>query len=452
MDKIAITIPAEIKYILDTLRSADYKAYIVGGCVRDSIMGRTPNDYDVTTDATPKEVMTLFSSDKVIDTGSKHGTVTIIHDSVHIEVTTFRKDSVYSDGRHPDEVIFSKSIEEDLARRDFTMNAIAYNDEEGLIDPFDGAADIERKLIRTVGSPEERFGEDALRMLRALRFSSTLGFEIEEKTKAAIFENKENILERVSMERIQKELEGILVGDDVERVLRDYVDVIGVVIPELLPMVGFDQRTPFHIYDVWEHTIKVVSGMPADPVSRFAGLFHDIGKPPCFIQGEDGVGHFFGHPEVSKEMADDIMRRLKFDNKTREDVLTIVKWHDLRPAVTVKAVRKVIMKVTPELFDKWVAIKYADNGAQSPELADRRAGIHGVEELGHELMESEEALSLKTLRINGRDIMSLGIMQGPEVGKIMSALLNDVLEEKLPNEHDALMEKAKELSHSYGKI
>lgn len=440
-----INIPNEIKYILSTLESADYKAYIVGGSVRDFIMGREPSDYDVATDATPKEVMALFSSDKVIDTGSKHGTVTVIHDSVHVEVTTFRKDSVYSDGRHPDEVTFSDNINDDLSRRDFTMNAIAYNESEGMIDPFGGVKDIENRIIRTVGNPEERFNEDALRMLRAIRFSSSLGFEIEEETKKAIFDHKEDVLGRVSMERIQKELEGILVGDDVERVLRDYVEIIGVVIPEVLPMVGFDQRTPFHIYDVWEHTIKVVAGMPADPVSRLAGLFHDIGKPPCFIQGEDGVGHFFGHPEVSREMADEIMRRLKFDNKTREDVLLIVKWHDLRPAVTVKAVRKVIMKVTPELFSKWVAIKYADNGAQAPALADRKAGIHGVEELGYELMESEEALSLKTLRVNGRDIMSLGVNEGPEVGRIMSALLNDVLEENIENDREQLLKRAEEL-------
>lgn len=443
--RMKINIPSEIEYVLERLSKAGYKAYIVGGCVRDAVMGREPKDYDVTTDARPEETAAIFSDDKVIDTGSKHGTMTVIHNGVHVEVTTFRKDSAYSDGRHPDSVTFSDSIEEDLARRDFTINAMAYNDAEGLIDPFGGCDDIEKKIIRTVGAPEDRFNEDSLRMLRAIRFSSTLGFDIEEKTKATIFEKKNDIAERVSAERIQKELEGILVGNDVERVLREYVEIIGVIIPEVLPMVGFEQRTPFHIYDVWEHTIRVVSGMPADAVSRFAGLFHDIGKPPCFIQGEDGVGHFFGHPDVSRDMAAEIMGKLKFDNKTRDDVLTLVKWHDLRPAATEKAVRKVIMKITPELFDKWVAIKRADNGAQSPLLADRQSGISAVAVVGHELMESEEALSLKTLRVNGRDIMSLGVLQGPEVGRIMSALLEDVLEERVPNEHDALMARAEEI-------
>ena len=442
-----IIIPKEIEYFVEQLTKAGHKAYIVGGCVRDVIMGREPKDYDIATDARPERTAEIFSEDKVIDTGSKHGTMTVIHDGVHVEITTFRKDAVYSDGRHPDSVTFSDSIQEDLARRDFTINAMAYNDEDGLIDPFGGRDDIEKKIIRTVGEPEERFNEDSLRMLRAIRFSSTLSFEIDEKTKATIFEKKSDILERVSAERIQKELEGILVGEDVERVLREYVEVIGVIIPEVLPMVGFDQRTPFHIYDVWEHTIRVVGGMPADPVSRLAGLFHDIGKPPCFLQGEDGVGHFFGHPEVSHNMAYDIMKRLRFDNATIADVLLLVKWHDLRPAATEKAVRKVIMKVTPELFDKWVAIKRADNGAQAPSMADRQSGISAVELVGKELMASEEALSLKTLRINGRDIMSLGVSEGPVVGKIMSMLLDEVLEEAIPNEHEALMKRAEELKN-----
>ncbi|MBO4235249.1 MAG: HD domain-containing protein [Firmicutes bacterium] len=444
-----IIIPEEIKYIVSKLEASGYKAYIVGGCVRDAIMGREPKDYDVTTDARPEETTAVFSIDKVIDTGSKHGTVTVIHDGAHVEVTTFRKDSSYSDGRHPDSVTFSDNIEEDLARRDFTINAMAYNDADGLIDPFGGCEDIEKKIIRTVGEAEERFNEDSLRMLRALRFASELGFEIEEKTKAAIIEREQDIEERVSKERIQKELEGILTGDYVEGVLREYHDVIGVVIPEVLPMVGFDQKTPYHIYDVWEHTIRVVSGSPANPVSRFSALFHDIGKPPSFIQGEDGVGHFFGHPEVSYEMAERIMRRLRFDNATREDVLTIVRWHDLRPEFNEKSMRRTIMKVTPDLFDKWVAITRADNRAQSPTVADRMDKIAAIEEMGHRLIEEEGALSLKTLNIKGGDIIALGISEGPKVGEIMKELLEEVLEEKIPNEHEALMERAKEISNSF---
>ena len=447
-----IIIPDKIKYVMSKLEDAGYQAYIVGGCVRDAVLGREPSDYDVATDARPEDIARVFEGDKVIDTGSKYGTMTVIHDSVHVEVTTFRCDTNYSDGRHPDYVRFSDSISDDLFRRDFTINAMAYNEKDGLVDEFGGMRDIERKRIRTVENAYRVFGEDALRILRAIRFSSSLGFEIEEKTKAAVFTEKESILTSVSPERIQKELEGILTGVNVENVLREYVAVLGVVIPEILPMVGFDQRTPYHIYDVWEHTIRVVAGMPADPVSRLAGLFHDIGKPPCFIQGEDGVGHFFGHPEMSCEIAADIMWRLKFDNKTRSDVLTLVKWHDLRPEESEKAVRKVIMKVTPELFDKWISIKRADNRAQAPMVADRQSGISEVERIGHELIASEGALSLKTLRINGQDIMSLGVTEGPDVGRIMSALLECVLEEEIPNDHDELMARAREIVVSSSAI
>ena len=440
---MTIIIPDEIKYILSVLNAAGHKAYIVGGCVRDALMAREPKDYDVTTSAHPEEVMRLFSADKVIDTGSKHGTVTVIHNGAHIEVTTFRKDANYSDGRHPDSVSFSDSIEEDLSRRDFTINAMAYSETDGLIDPFGGMQDIDKRMIRTVGNPFDRFDEDSLRMLRALRFSSALGFDIEEKTKEAILSRKNDIEERVSKERIQKELEGILLGEHAERVLREYSDVIGIAIPEIIPMVGFDQKTPYHIYDVWEHTIRVVGGMPKDSVSRLAALFHDIGKPYSFLQGEDGVGHFYGHPEVSYVMADSIMRRLKFDNATREEVIALVRWHDLRPEPTDKSVRRVITKVSPELFDKWIAIKKADNRAQSPMVSDRMEQIEEIEKIGHRLIEEEGALSLRTLNISGRDIMSLGINEGPIVGKIMNLLLEEVLEEKIGNNREELFERAK---------
>lgn len=476
-DDLIIDISEEVSYVIEGLKASGFQAYIVGGSVRDSLMGRCPKDFDVTTDATPCDVMEIFSlkadekqregsdvvekNSKVIDTGSKHGTVTVIHNHIPVEVTTFRKDSVYSDGRHPDSVFFSKCIEEDLARRDFTMNAIAFSPEETireseekssagrksgkLIDPFKGREDIENGIIRAVGNPEERFKEDALRMLRAIRFASTLGFEIEENTKKAIFDNKEDILLKVSAERIQKELEGILTGDNVESVLREYVQVIGVVIPEILPMVGFDQHTPFHIYDVWEHSIRVVSGMPPEPIGRLAALFHDIGKPSSFLMGEDGVGHFFGHPEVSYKMAEAIMSRLKFDNATKGDVLSLVRWHDLRPEVTDKSVRKTIMKVGPRLFDKWIDIKRADNWAQAPLVSDRQEKIDEIRNIGHRLMEEEGALSLKTLDITGIDIMNLGVKQGPEIGKIMNALLEEVMEERIPNSKAELTKKASQM-------
>lgn len=449
-----IKIPPEIEYVISKLQASGHRAYLVGGSIRDFLMGNIPNDYDVASLARPEEVMKIFGksggnnksdSAKVIDTGSKHGTVTVIYGGVHVEVTTFRKESIYSDGRHPDKVIFSDDIKDDLARRDFTVNAMAYNENDGLIDPFGGEADIKRRVIRTVGSPMERFQEDSLRMLRALRFASTYGFKIDEETKDVIFSKKEDIDLRVSKERIQKELEGLLIGDHVEDVLREYAEVIGVVIPEILPMIGFDQHTPYHIYDVWEHSIRVASGMPRDAVSRFAGLFHDIGKPDSFLMGEDGVGHFFGHSEVSYEMTDKIMRRLKFDNATRNDVGILVRWHDLRPASTEKSVRKALIKVTPRLFDKWIALKRADNSAHAPHLIERIKSTDEIDVIGHRLIDAEGALSLKTLDITGRDIMSLGIDQGPKIGEIMRSLLNEVLEERIENKKEDLITKAKEL-------
>ena len=456
-------IPEAVEYVIKNLEQAGYEAYLVGGCVRDFLMGKEPKDYDVTTVARPEEIHEVFDSPKVIDTGIKHGTVTIIKDHTPVEVTTYRTESTYSDGRHPDEVKFSRSIEEDLARRDFTMNAIAYSpfgsDKDDVlgsgavcdvddslksngggrfVDPFGGIVDIEEKRIKCVGNPGDRFSEDALRIMRALRFSSQLGFEIEKGTAEALIEEKA-ALDRISRERIQKELEGILCGDNVEEVLREYSEIIACVIPEIVPMIGLDQCNPYHIYDVWEHSIRVVSGVPAKPELRLAALFHDIGKPSSFTKGKDGVGHFYGHPEVSYEMAERIMRRLRFDNETRNKVLPLVRWHDLRPEPTDKSVRKALVRVGPELFDGWIAIKRADNWAQSPVVAERQALIDEVEKIGHRLMESEGVISAKTLAISGKDLMELGISEGPEIGRTLDWLLKEVLEERMPNEKEALL-------------
>ena len=459
-----ITVPEEIGFVIKTLGEAGYEAYLVGGCVRDFIMGVIPKDYDVTTDATPDEVHRVFDDLDVhiIDTGIKQGTVTVIRNHVPVEVTTYRTESTYSDNRHPDDVRFSKSLTDDLSRRDFTMNAIAWNPLRGknaevvqmtevdrtgtndgsFVDAFNGIDDIKNNVIRCVGNPRDRFSEDALRIMRALRFASTLDFEIEGETAKAIFDLKDN-LNNISRERIQKELEGLICGNGAERILREYADVIAVIIPEIVPMIGLDQCTPYHIYDVWEHSIRVVSGVPGEPVLRLAALFHDIGKPPCFFKDEDGVGHFYGHPEVSAEMAGSIMRRLRFDNETRNKVLTLVRWHDLRPEATEKSVRKALVKVGAELFDEWIAIKRADNLAQAPEITERQDYISEIEEIGHRLIDEEGTMSLKTLNISGKDLMELGVREGPEIGRILNELLADVLEERLTNEKTILIEAAK---------
>ena len=442
-----LNIPKEVEYVIENLRDSGYKAYLVGGCVRDFVMGTEPKDFDITTNAKPEEVHDVFEGEgggkdaHLIDTGIKQGTVTVIKNHVPVEVTTHRKEIGYSDSRHPDSVVFSESLVDDLARRDFTMNAIAYDFGE-FVDPFNGLVDIDNRLIRAVGKPEDRFREDALRIMRALRFSSVLGFEIEEGTKEALIEEKER-LNLISRERIQKELELLLCGKDVERVLRDYADVIAIIIPEIVPMFGLDQCTPYHIYDVWEHTLKVIANTPPVPVLRLTGLFHDIGKPATFVKSEDGIGHFFGHPEVSCEMADKIMRRLKFDNATRNDVLTLVRWHDLRPEPTDKSLRKVIMRVTPGLFDEWIHIKRADNKGQSPDFTESQEFITELREIGRRLIESEGELSLKTLDITGEDLKELGLAEGPIIGQVLNELILEVLEEIIPNEKAALMEAAK---------
>ena len=466
-------IPKEVEYVMKSLMDAGYEAYLVGGCVRDFLMGLAPKDFDVTTNAEPEEVHEVFGASEergtptnkergipadneqeadahIIDTGLKHGTVTVVRNHIPVEVTTYRTESTYSDGRHPDEVKFSKSLEEDLARRDFTMNAIAYNPfqestdnkELGLVvDPYNGQVDIENRVIRCVGNPMERFAEDGLRIMRALRFSSVLGFEVEEATSEALFSEKDR-LDVVSRERIQKELQGILCGNDVERVLRDYAEVIEKVIPEIRPMIGFDQKNKYHIYDVWEHTLRVVSGIPGKPELRLAALFHDIGKPECFTLDENGVGHFYGHPGVSRKMADSIMRRLKFDNKTREKVLTLVEWHDLRPSSTDRSVRKTLARVGEELFLDWLALKRADNGAQSHLAFDRRSQFDEVEEIGRRLIETEGVISVKTLEISGEDLMNLGYESGPELGEVLQRLLQDVLDGEIANNREELLKRA----------
>ena len=290
-------LPAQVNTALARLHDAGYEAYIVGGCVRDRIMGREPKDYDITTSALPEQTAAVFAGERIIETGMKHGTVTVLLDGEPLEITTFRIDGTYSDSRHPDAVTFTPSLREDLARRDFTMNAMAYSSETGLVDPFGGQADIAAKYIRCVGDPDLRFREDALRILRALRFSSVLGFPIEPETDGAA-RYLCLLLKKISAERVFSELKQLLCGPDVRRVLLDYAGVLGAVLPEILPMQGFDQRNPHHCYDILEHTAAAVEAMPPEPALRLAALLHDVGKPECFFTDEDGVGHFYGHPKA----------------------------------------------------------------------------------------------------------------------------------------------------------
>lgn len=433
-----VQLPAGVYRALSMLEDAGYEAFIVGGCVRDALRGITPKDYDITTSALPEETKSVFRDYRVIETGIQHGTVTVMMDGMPLEITTYRTEGTYSDNRHPDSVSFTTSLREDVARRDFTMNAIAYSPVRGLIDYFGGAEDIRGGIIRCVGDPDTRFREDALRMMRGIRFASALGFAIEEKTAAAIRENKERI-SAVSAERIRVELTKLLCGANVKNVLMDWWDVLGVVIPEILPMHGFDQRTPYHIYDVWEHTAVAVSETPPVTHLRLSALLHDIGKPPSFFTDEKGVGHFYGHPAVSEKMAEEILARLKYDNVTRRRVVTLVREHDRIIEPTETAVKRALFRLTPEVFFNLLIIKRADNLAQSPNYRDRLATYDRIESMAQDILERNECVSVATLAVNGGDLIAIGMKPGKEIGEMLSLLLEQVIRGDLANDRDELL-------------
>lgn len=437
-----IPLPAGVARALSMMENAGYEAFIVGGCVRDALMGIPPKDYDITTSALPEETKAVFREYRVIETGIQHGTVTVMMEGMPLEITTYRTEGTYSDNRHPDSVSFTTSLREDVARRDFTMNAIAYSPTRGLIDHFGGEADIRAGIIRCVGDPDTRFREDALRMMRGIRFASVLGFRIEENTAAAIRGNKERI-PTVSAERIRVELTKLLCGVNVKNVLMDWWDVLGVVIPEILPMHNFDQKTPYHIYDVWEHTAVAVSETPPVTHLRLSAFLHDIGKPSSFFTDEKGIGHFYGHPAVSAEMAEEILARLKYDNVTRCRVITLVKEHDRIIEPTETAVKRALSRLTPEVFFNLLAIKRADNLAQSPNYRDRLETYDAIEAMAQDILEKNECISVAALAVNGSDLIALGMKPGREIGEMLSHLLEQVIRGKLENEQEELLSYVK---------
>ena len=437
-----IPLPAGVARALSMMENAGYEAFIVGGCVRDALMGIPPKDYDITTSALPEETKAVFREYRVIETGIQHGTVTVMMEGMPLEITTYRTEGTYSDNRHPDSVSFTTSLREDVARRDFTMNAIAYSPTRGLIDHFGGEADIRAGIIRCVGDPDTRFREDALRMMRGIRFASVLGFRIEENTAAAIRGNKERI-PTVSAERIRVELTKLLCGANVKNVLMDWWDVLGVVIPEIMPMHNFDQKTPYHIYDVWEHTAVAVSETPPVTHLRLSAFLHDIGKPSSFFTDEKGTGHFYGHPAVSAEMAEKILARLKYDNVTRCRVITLVKEHDRIIEPTETAVKRALSRLTPEVFFNLLAIKRADNLAQSPNYRDRLETYEAIEAMAQDILEKNECISVAALAVNGSDLIALGMKPGKEIGEMLSHLLEQVIRGKLENEQEELLSYVK---------
>lgn len=438
-----IILPEKVNIIIDCLQNHGFEAYAVGGCVRDSILGRVPQDWDITTSAKPEEVKALFSH--TIDTGIQHGTVTVMLDHEGFEVTTYRIDGEYEDARHPKEVIFTSQLIEDLKRRDFTINAMAYNDRDGLVDAFDGIGDLERKIIRCVGNPMERFMEDALRILRAVRFAAQLSCTIHEDTKAAITKLAPN-LAKISAERIQVELVKLLVSPHPD-MLRDVYElgIADVVLPEFSVMMKTSQNNPYHIYTVGEHTLHSLLLVPADKVLRLTMLLHDVAKPPCKFVHEDGVEHFYGHPEKGAQMARQILRRLKFDNDTTDKVCALVKIHDDRPELTAKSIRKTMFRHGLDQYPNLFAVKRADAGAQNPVGYEAKMEyIAQYEKLYQQILEEQNCLSLKDLAVTGKDLIALGIEPGKAIGEILNKMLQDVLEQPELNDREILIKRLEE--------
>ncbi len=442
---IHIELPERVRYLINKLRSAGHEAFVVGGCVRDSIMGRKPEDWDICTSALPGQTESCLGLPTIIKNGVKHGTVTVRLMDENFEITTFRTDGCYTDNRRPGSVTFVSDINADLARRDLTVNALAYNDETGLVDPFGGLDDINRRIIRCVGKPSDRYNEDGLRLMRTVRFASVLGFDIEQATSKAVHENRE-LLHNISAERLASELIKLLSGRNVERVLLEYPDLIGVFIPELLPMVGLEQRNPHHCYDVWTHTVKAVSLIENERLLRLCALFHDFGKPDCFTTDENGTGHFHGHPKRSAELCDNIMRRLRLDNRTIDSAVTLIKLHDLRPPAKPKNVRLLLSKTGEELFPKLLELKRADALAQSSYMrTEKLRYIDDLRRIFRQEIAAGSAYNVKMLKINGSDLIAEGFAPGRALGETLNALLSEVIEGELPNERQALLGAARRL-------
>lgn len=443
-----IQLPEHVNQIIRRLQSEGYAAYAVGGCVRDTLLGRSPQDWDITTSARPPQVKELFSH--TVDTGIRHGTVTVMLDHRGYEVTTYRIDGEYEDGRHPRSVIFTDNLLEDLKRRDFTINAMAYNDEAGLVDAFCGAADLEHGIIRCVGEPHDRFGEDALRMLRAVRFAAQLGFAIDEQTREAIRDLSDTIA-RVSAERIQMELLKLLVSDHPDE-LRTACELglTAVFLPELDRMMVTAQRNKHHCYSVGEHTLHTLREVPPDKVLRLTMLLHDVAKPMCISEDEKGQNHFHGHPEAGARMAYGILRRLKLDNDTVDNVCHLILYHDERPPLTERTVRRMASRVGPEWMEALAKVKRADVLGQSMyHRQEKLAYVEQLTEIYRSLTAREQCMKKSDLAINGHDLIQMGMHQGRELGEMLDALFERVLDEPELNTREKLLALAHNIQTSH---
>lgn len=439
-----MNLPNEVRAAIDILVSNGHQCYLVGGCVRDTVMGKEPSDYDLTTSALPEQIKQCFKAHHCITAGEKHGTVAPVINGSCIEITTFRIDGEYNDSRHPNKVEFSLDIKDDLARRDFTVNAIACTPNGSITDPFCGIDDIKNRIIRCVGDPYKRFKEDALRILRAIRFASVLDFEIEEQTANAIHALKDN-LKNIAKERIFTEFLKLICGKNVKKILADYYDVIAVFIPELLPAVGFEQNNIHHCYDVFTHTLVSMESIEPDPILRLSMFFHDLGKPASYSEDERG-GHFHGHYKISAEIAQSVLTRLRASNELAERVVLLVYRHDALIPETDRSIKRLVAKVGEENTRLLFKINRADAMAQAKfQIKERLERTDLLEARLNEIMSAGECIQKKSMNINGNDLIALGIPRGKRIGEVLDILFNEVVEEKLENSKDLLIKRALEL-------
>lgn len=431
------------KTALKLLKSNGFEAFLIGGSVRDYIMDLPIGDIDITTNATPSEVERVFKDFRVIETGIKHGTVTVLIDNEPLEITTYRSEGTYSDNRHPDSVIFSKSLSDDVVRRDFTMNGIAFDIDNGFCDLVGGIDDISHGIIRCIGDAEMRFHEDALRILRAIRFASVLGFRIEEDTKDAIHKCR-NLLLNISAERIREEFLKLICGKNAYNVLREFSDVIAVFIPEIEKCVGFEQKNRHHCYDVYTHTLKALENSKNDAIIRLALFFHDIGKPLVAHFDEKGEQHYYGHPKKSAELAENIMTRLRFDNGTKNKVVTLVAFHDSpimldnKICPEGKRLKKIMSQIGKDLTFDLIHIKQCDNSAQKTDYYRGDDFYNKAYNMINKILEDKECFSIRDLKINGNDLVEMGF-KGKEIGEALEKCLTAVIDNEIPNEKEELI-------------
>ena len=432
-------LPQYVEHCVRRLEDAGFAAYAVGGCVRDALLGLEPHDYDLCTAASPEEIQAIFANERLVLAGLKHGTVGIVTPEGVVETTTFRTEGGYADSRHPDWVAFVDTVEKDLARRDFTVNAMAWSPTRGLADPFGGRSDLEAKVLRAVGDPETRFREDALRILRGVRFAVRFGLTVEQSTEEAMF-RLAPLMENLARERVFEELCKLLPLVTAEDLVR-FVPVLTAVIPELAPMVGFDQHSPHHAYDIYTHTAHVVENTPPELALRWAALLHDTGKVPTFTRDETGRGHFYGHAQESAAIADAVLRRLKAPTDLREQVVNLVKLHMTKIEPEKKTVRRWLGRLGPDGVEALLHFQKADMVSKGVSKDSELAQFLRLRDLVSEILAEDACLSLRDLAVDGNDLMALGY-KGKAIGDCLSRLLDAVLDERLPNEREALLEEA----------